>query len=271
MSAIDKYNARARAANSLLCVGLDSDMQRLPPPFRQAAAPQLEFNRHIIDRTAPFAAAYKFNIAFYEAQGAAGLRQLGESLAYLQRHHPDILTICDAKRADIGNTSAAYARAIFENFGFDALTLNPYLGMDALQPFLNYAHKGCIILCRTSNAGAAHIQDLPAPDRPLWQVIAEKVAGEWNKNGNCMLVVSARHPAEMATVRALTGEMTFLVPGVGAQGGEAGAVLRAGSNSAGLGLIINSSRSIIFAEDPAAAACELSDSINAARRDSDCV
>ncbi len=262
MNAIDKYNARADNVDSLLCIGLDSDLARLPKAFLNHETPQLAFNRHIIDATAEYAAAFKFNIAFYEVNGAAGWRQLAQSLEYLRQHHPDALTICDAKRGDIGNTSAAYARSIFIELGFDAVTLNPFLGRDALQPFLDYSGKGCIILCRTSNPGAAEIQDLKVAGRPLWQLVAEKVAREWNDQRNCMLVVSATNPDEMAQIRALTGDMTFLVPGIGAQGGDIEAVLKTGLNSAGRGLIINSSRGIIFADDPAGAAAALRAAIN---------
>lgn len=265
MNAIDKYDARAREINSLVCVGLDSDLEKLPNSFRRETSPQLAFNRHIIDASAEFAAAFKFNMAFYEAEGADGWRQLAGSLAYIRERHPDILTISDAKRADIGNTNAAYARAIFGELGFDAVTLNPYLGRDALQPFLDYKDKGCIILCRTSNPGAADIQNLPVGDHPLWQAVAKKVQSDWNENGNCMLVASGTNPAEMAVIRAIAGDMTLLVPGIGAQGGDVEAVLSAGLNSAGRGLIINSSRGIIFAADPAAAAAELRDAINAQR------
>ena len=265
MNAIEKYDARAQAINSLVCVGLDSDIDKLPSAFRQQASPQLAFNRAIIDATAEFAAAFKFNIAFYEACGADGWRQLADSLAYLRQRHPEILAICDAKRADIGNTSAAYARAIFDELGFDAVTLNPYLGRDALQPFLDHDEKACIVLCRTSNPGSADIQNLEVDGRPLWQAIAEKVAREWNDSGNCMLVASGANPIEMARIRAIAGDMTLLVPGIGAQGGEVEAVLRAGLNSAGRGLIINSSRAIIFAADPAAAAADLRAAINAHR------
>ena len=265
MNATDKYDARVKSAGSLVCVGLDSDLDKLPGAFRQNESPQLAFNRHIIDATAEFAAAFKFNIAFYEANGADGWRQLAQSLAYLQQHHPDILTICDAKRADIGNTSAAYARAIFSELGFDAVTLNPYLGRDAVQPFLDQRDKACIILCRTSNPGSADMQDLEVGDQPLWQLVAEKVQSEWNANGNCMMVASATNPTEMARIRAIAGEMTLLAPGIGAQGGDIAAVLNAGLNSAGRGLIINSSRGIIFAADPAAAAAELRTAINGYR------
>ncbi len=265
MNAIDKYDARAQAVNSLVCVGLDSDLEKLPDRYRRDPSPQLAFNRDIIDATAEFAAAFKFNMAFYEAEGADGWRQLAGSIDYLRQRHPDILTICDAKRADISNTSAAYARAIFGDLGFDAVTLNPYLGRDALQPFLDHKHNACIILCRTSNPGSADIQSLAVGDRRLWQLVAKKVAAEWNTNGNCMMVVSAANPAEMAQIRAIAVDMTLLAPGIGAQGGEVEAVVRAGLNSAGRGLIINSSRSIIFAADPAAAAAELRDAINACR------
>ena len=265
MNAKDKYSARVDSAHSLLCVGLDSDKRKLPPAFRQQPAPQLAFNRHIIDITADFAAAFKFNIAFYEANGADGWRQLADSMTFLRARHPDILTICDAKRADIGNTSAAYAHAIFDQLGFDAITLNPYLGRDALQPFLDYADKACIILCRTSNPGAAELQDLRLGERPLWRIVAEKTAREWNANGNCMLVASGTNPREVAAIREIAGEMTLLVPGIGAQGGDVKAVIAAGLNRAGHGLIINSSRGIIFADDPALAAASLRDAINAGR------
>lgn len=261
MNAVDKYNQRADAVDSLLCVGLDSDTDRLPLQFGAQEWPQLAFNRHIIEQTAPYAAAFKFNMAFYEAKGAVGWRQLALSLEHLRRHHPDILTICDGKRADIGNTSAAYARAIFEELGFDAVTVNPYLGRDAVQPFLDYGGKAVIILCRTSNPGAGELQDLRVDGRPLWQIVAERAAA-WNDNGNCMLVAAATYPDELAQIRALVGDMTFLAPGIGAQGGDIRAVVEAGLNRQGRGLIINSSRGIIFAKSPAQAAKTLRDHIN---------
>ena len=265
MNAVAKYDARAAAAKSLVCVGLDSDIARLPATFQQQPEPQLAFNRRVIDLCAEFAAAFKFNIAFYEANGAEGWRQLADSIQFLRARHPDILTICDAKRADIGNTSAAYAQAIFDQLGFDAVTLNPYLGRDSLQPFLDYADKACVILCRTSNPGAAELQNLRLGRQPLWRIVAEKVASEWNAAGNCMLVASGVNPTEMARIRAIAGDMTLLVPGIGAQGGDVKAVIDAGLNSAGRGLILNSSRGIIFAHDPAEAARSLRDAINACR------
>ena len=261
MNAIDKYNQRADAVDSLLCVGLDSDTDRLPIRFGAQEWPQFTFNRHIIEQTADFAAAFKFNMAFYEAKGAAGWRQLALSLEHLHEHYPDILTICDGKRADIGNTSAAYARAIFEELGFDAVTVNPYLGRDAVQPFLDYGDKAVIVLCRTSNPGAGELQDLRVDGRRLWQIVAE-LAAAWNDNGNCMLVAAATYPDELAQIRALVGDMTFLVPGIGAQGGDIEAVVESGLNQHGRGLIINSSRGIIFAKSPAQAAKNLRDHIN---------
>lgn len=262
MNAIEKYNQRARAANSLLCIGLDSDINQLPEAFIHYEYPLFTFNRWIIEQTHEYVGAYKPNIAFYEARGDRGLASLRMTLEYLREHHPDIVTICDAKRGDMGSTSAAYARAMFDWFDFDMVTLNPYLGREGLQPFLDRREKGCIILCRTSNSTAGELQDLQVGDKTLWQVVAEKATHEWNDNQNCLLVVGATYPAAIREVRAITGEMTLLIPGVGAQGGEVGEVVRAGLNSANLGLIISASRSVIFAENPGEAAQRLRDEIN---------
>src|SRR5664279_2496120 len=160
MSIVDKYNRRADAVNSLLCVGLDSALDKLPERFRADEHPQFAFNRWIIKQTHSFASAYKPNIAFYEARGDQGLRDLKLTLDYLREQHPDIFTICDAKRADIGSTNAGYVEAIFDWLGFDAVTLHPYLGREALAPFLERRDRACIILCRTSNPGAGELQDL---------------------------------------------------------------------------------------------------------------
>jgi orotidine-5'-phosphate decarboxylase len=262
MNAITRYEQRASAVNSLLCVGLDSDYSRLPASFQREERPQFAFNRWIIDQTHPYVSAYKPNMAFYEARGAQGIRELALTLDYLREHYPDILTICDAKRADIGSTSTAYAHAIFDELGFDAVTLHPYLGRDALAPFLERADRGCIILCRTSNPGAGEFQDRIVGGQPLWEVVARQVCAEWNSAGNCMLVVGATYPDELRRVRAIAGEMTLLVPGVGTQGGDITAVMGAGLNRSGLGLIVSASRSVLFADDPAAAARELRDHLN---------
>jgi len=258
---IEKYNTRAQTIDSLLCVGLDADFDKLPERFRQMKNPQFEFNIWIIEQTHEYAAAFKSNIAFYEARGSQGIQELKQTMEYLQEKHPEIYTICDCKRADIGNTNNGYVTSLFDWFGFDAITINPYLGREAVQPFLDRKNKGCIILCRTSNPGAGELQDLVVNKKPIWQIIAEKVRDEWNGNNNCLLVVGATIPAEMEKIRALVGDMTFLVPGVGAQGGSVQDVLRAGRNSQGLGVIINSSRGIIFADSPQKEAQKLRDEI----------
>lgn len=263
-TSLDRLGARIEAVDSMLCVGLDSAVRRLPHRFAQADRPQLAFNRWVIDQTHPYVAAYKPNMAFYEARGAAGWDELAETLAYLRTVEPRIFTICDAKRADIDSTNAGYVAGLLDGLGFDAVTLHPYLGQEALRPFLDRADKACIVLCRTSNQGAGELQDLETPGGPLWEVVASRVRDEWNANGNCMLVVGATYPAELARARALCPDMTFLVPGVGAQGGDVSAVIEAGVDSHGRGLLINASRSIIFAEDPAAEARQLRDEIRAA-------
>jgi orotidine-5'-phosphate decarboxylase len=264
-SILDKYNRRVEAIGSLVCIGLDSETERIPPRFSGEDFPQFAFNRWIIDRTAEYAAAIKPNMAFYEARGAAGFDELHMTMEYLRAQHPEIVTICDAKRADIGNTNRGYVTAIFDEMGFDAVTLHPYLGREALAPFLERTDKACIILCRTSNPGAGEFQDMDVEGRPLWQAVAEKVDRDWNSNGNCMLVVGATYPDEMRAIRAIAPDITFLVPGVGAQGGDAGSVVAAGLDAHGRGLMISSSRDIIFSADPVGAARELRDEINAAR------
>jgi orotidine-5'-phosphate decarboxylase len=265
---IDKYNKRAKEINSLLCVGLDADFSKIPEKFKQMEFPQFEFNKWIIDETHEYAAAFKANIAFYEARGDKGIKELKMTMEFLQKNYPDIFTICDCKRADIGNTNQGYVDSLFDWFGFDAITLHPYLGSEALLPFLDRKDKGCIILCRTSNPGAGEFQDLEISDpsttlraKPLWQVIAEEVSKNWNRNNNCMLVVGATYPEEMKKIRKIAGEMTFLVPGVGAQGGDLSKVLKVGLNSEGLGLIIHSARSIIFSDNPKTEAQKLCEEI----------
>jgi orotidine-5'-phosphate decarboxylase len=262
MNTIEKYNRRVDEINSLVCVGLDTDSKKLPDWYKKRALPQLDFNRHIITETAEFASAYKFNMAFYEANGAEGINELALSVEYLRDLHPNIPIICDAKRSDIGNTSEAYAYAIFEQLGFDAVTLNPYLGRDALQSFLDYKDKACIILCRTSNQGSGEFQNLKVDGKPLWQIVTGRVATEWNANDNCMLVMGATYPDELAQVRSIVGDMTLLVPGIGAQGGDIEATVKAGLNRQSKGLIINSSRGIIFSKKPKSSAQTLRDKIN---------
>ena len=253
-------------AGSLLCVGLDPEIDRIPARFRGEASTLFAFNRWIIEQTHLFAAAYKPNMAFYEFQGSRGIAELELTMEYLRGEHPEIPTICDAKRGDIGNSNRGYVASIFDVMGFDAVTLHPYLGKDALAPFLERHDKVCIILCRTSNPGAGEFQDLQSGGRPLWETVAMRVSAEWNVAGNCMLVVGATYPEEMRRIRAIAPAIPFLVPGVGAQGGDVAAVVSAGLDAQGKGILISSSRAIIFNNDPAAAARDLRDEINAARK-----
>lgn len=266
MSAIiDKYHARSRAIASFVCVGLDNDITRLPERFATSETPQYDFNRWVIDQTAPYAAAFKLNSAFYEARGAQGWQEMTQTVAYLRDQYPDIVTICDAKRADIDNTNEGYVAAIFDHIGFDAITLHPYLGGETLLPFLERTDKASIILCRTSNRYSGELQDLDVGGMPLWAHIAKQVSNHWNVNDNCMLVVGATYPDDLKRVREIAPTMPFLVPGVGAQGGDAAAVMQNGLTANGDGLIINSSRGIIFAESPKEAAETLRNTLNAAR------
>ena len=261
--AIDRHD-------SWVCVGLDPEPEKLPAILRHRPQAILEFNRAIIDATADLVCAYKPQIAHYAAVGAED--QLLETIRYIRERAPGVPVILDSKRGDIGSTAEKYAREAFERFGADAVTVNPYLGRDAAEPFLAYKDKGVIVLCRTSNAGAREFQDLQVGGRKLYEIVAEHVARDWNVHGNCLLVVGATYPEELAAVRACAGEMTFLVPGVGAQGGDVECVVRQGRNAKGRGLIVNSSRGILYAgsgEDFAVAArratLELRAAINAAR------
>ncbi len=262
MNIIDKYNQRAILVNSLLCVGLDADFKKLPEKFKALENPQFEFNKWIIDQTAEFVSAFKPNMAFYEARGEQGVKELKMTLDYLAQNHPGIFTICDAKRGDIGNTNNGYITFIFDWLGVDAVTLQPYPGKEALKPFLDRKDKACIVWCRTSNPGAGEFQDLKVDGKPLWQIVAENVNTTWNYNYNCMLVAGATYPEELGQIRKIVGDMTLLVPGVGAQGGDVKACVEAGINSKKLGLIISTSRAVIFAENPAEEAKKLRDEIN---------
>lgn len=261
---IEKLTNASRRNCSLVCVGLDPDPARMPKGITVT-----EFNRAIIEATSDLVCAYKPNIAFYEAMGNEGIDAL---LATRDAVPADIPVIIDAKRGDIGNTAKAYADALFSNWGFDAATVNPYLGLDALQPFLDHKEKGVIILCRTSNASATDFQslicDYEGQKRPLFEVVAIK-AGQWNTGGNVCLVVGATYPEELKLVREIQPEMPILIPGIGAQGGDLAQTIRYGTDAQGEKAIINSSRQILyasrgkdFAEAARAAALELRDSIN---------
>lgn len=242
-----KYDAITGKNNSLVCVGLDSDLNKLPEAVKKEKYPQFAFNKAIIDATHDLVCAYKPNSAYYEAYGSEGIRALKMTFDYLRQTYPDIVTILDAKRADIGSTNEGYVTYAFDYLGADAITLHPYLGSQALKPFLDRVDKGCIILCRTSNPGAGELQDLVVNGEKLYQVVARKIASNWNKNGNCLLVVGATYLDELSQVRAIAPQMTFLIPGIGAQGGDVEKTVKAGRNTKGAGMIINSSRGIIFA------------------------
>ncbi len=270
-----KFVQRLRRAwvsgDTLLCVGLDPDPARLPPALAAAQHPLFEFGRAIVDATADLVCAFKPQIAYYAAARAED--QLEMTIAHVRRHYPDIPVILDAKRGDIGSTAAMYAREAFERYQADAVTVNPYLGFEALAPFLDYRDKGVIVLCRTSNPGAREVQDMVSGGRKLYQLIAEKAAREWNANDNVLLVVGATYPAELAQVRAIVGEIPILVPGVGAQGGDVAAVLANGATADGAGLIISSSRAVLYAGSGAdyadvarSTALQLRDEINRWRK-----
>jgi orotidine-5'-phosphate decarboxylase len=242
---VAKLKERWAKADSLLCVGLDPDPAKLPSPLRGHPDALFEFGRAIIEATHDLVCAYKPQIAYYAAQ--RGEEPLARTLEYLRREHPDIPLILDAKRGDIGSTAEQYASEAFDRYGADAVTVNPYLGGDSLEPFTRRRDKGVVILCRTSNPGAQDLQDLDVGGEPLYVHVARKAAREWNAHGNCALVVGATWPEPMRRVRAIAGEMPFLVPGVGAQGGDVQALVQAGRTADGTGLIVNSSRGILYA------------------------
>lgn len=252
----EKLDAIVSKNNSLVCVGLDSEIDMIPETIRNGAHPQTTFNKMIVEATHEMVCAYKLNTAFYEQRGKGGIEALQMTCDYIKSTYPEIPIIIDAKRGDIGNTNLAYVKFVFDYLSGDAVTVNPYVGREGLQPFLDKKEKGIIILCKTSNPGSGEFQD------GLWQKVAENVARDWNKNGNCLLVVGATYPEELAAVRKIVGDMTLLVPGIGAQGGEVDATVKAGLNSKKAGMIINSSRGIIFSDDPGLAAKTLRDSIN---------
>jgi len=247
MNIYKKLNEIINKNNSLVCVGLDSAIEKIPSHLQSEKYPQFTFNKAIIDATADIVCAYKPNSAFYEARGEKGMKELKMTFDYIHCNHPDIVTILDAKRADIGNTNDGYVKYIFDYLGADCVTLHPYLGREALEPFLKRENKASIILCRTSNPGAGEFQDLTINGQPFYLKVAEQIKKVWNRNDNCMLVVGATYPEEMKKVRLLVGDMPFLVPGIGAQRGDMEKTVKAGIDKNKRGMIISSSRGIIFA------------------------
>ena len=233
------------ANQSLLCVGLDPDPSLMP------TEEVFTFNKGIVDATHDLVCAYKPNLAFYEALGLSGLTALKHTIEHIRKAAPGVILLADAKRGDVGNTAVAYARALFEVWGFDAATINPYGGQDAVQPFLDYHDKGIFVWCRSSNPGAGDFQDTLVTDRdgyqrPLYQAVALR-AGEWDRYGNVGLVVGATYPEELEQVRGLCPEMPFLIPGVGSQQGDLRQAVRHGTTSSGRRALLSSSRGIIYA------------------------
>lgn len=272
---LEKLLKAERQSQSLLCVGLDPEPERLPEGLRALPVEMavVQFCRAIIEATAPYASAYKPNLAFFEVLGPAGLLALQEILRAVPAHIP---VIADAKRGDIGNTARNYAAAFFETYGFDAVTVNPYLGLDAVAPFLAYRDKGVLLLCHTSNPGAHDFQNLPVQEedgrvRPFYEVVARRVL-DWNEAGNCGLVVGATYPQEMQVVRELCPELPILVPGIGVQGGDLEAMVPLAMDKRGERAMISASRAILYAGSDkhyaaaaGDAARELRDRINRAR------
>ena len=267
----DKLSNIVHDNNSLLCVGLDIDEEKIPNfLFSDKKSPFFEFNKSIIDSTKDFVCAYKLNMAFYEALNEDSYDILKRTLDYIPKN---IIKIIDGKRNDIGNTAKKYAKSIFKNLNADATTINPYLGEDGIKPFLEYKNKCSFILCRTSNNSAIDFQDLLISNKPLYDIVAEKIK-EWNYYDNCGAVVGATYPDELKKIRNILGEnIPILIPGIGAQGGNVKKTIKVGTNKKGNMAIINSSRGIIysgkdenFSNDSRKAAKSLRDEINKYRK-----
>lgn len=264
----EKLNEICIKKNSHLCIGLDVDLDKIPSFLLQSTEPLFAFCKSIIDSTTAFAAAFKINTAFFEAYGVRGWQNLVKIIAYLPA---DVITIADAKRADIGNSSRMYARAFFKELSFDAITINPYLGYDAISPFIEDEAHGVFILCVTSNEGTYDFQHIYDGEKYLFEHVALKTM-QWNTKNNCGLVVGATHPAELQRVRHVAPDIPFLIPGIGAQGGDLAMSVKSALNSPRATAIFNSSRGIIyrtsdksFADRAAKEASLLRDNINKLR------
>ncbi len=252
MSFMSALKQRWEQADTLVCVGLDPEPAKFPATFANDPDAVFHFCRDIVDATAEYVCAFKPQIAHFAALAAES--SLHRLIAHIHAAHPDIPVILDSKRGDIGSTAQHYASEAFDRYQADAATVNPYLGRDSVQPFLDRADKGVVILCRTSNPGASDLQDLPVQSendgaRPLYQHVAETIARDWNAHGNCALVVGATWPQQLREVRAIVGDLPFLVPGVGAQGGDVEAVVTNAKTTDGTGLIVSSSRAILYASN----------------------
>ena len=255
MNFTQQLAAAWQTTQSLLCVGLDPDPAKFPAHLKGRSEAIFEFCKTIVDATADLACSFKPQIAYFAAHRAED--QLEALIAHIHEKHPGIPVILDAKRGDIGATAEQYAIEAFERFRADAVTVNPYMGRDSVEPYLAYSDKGVILLCRTSNPGGSDLQFLDVGGKKLYEHVAELVATKWNTTGQCALVVGATFPGEIARVREIVGDLPLLVPGIGAQGGDVEATLNAGKTTEGTGLMINSSRAILYAgkdENYAAAA-----------------
>jgi len=268
---VEKLRRRWAGHNTLLCVGLDPDLERFPEPLRQRKDAIFAFNRAIIDATADLVCAFKPQVAHYSAYGAED--QLVATIDYIRREHPEVLVLLDAKRGDIGSTAEMYAREAFDRYQADAVTVNPYMGFDAVAPFLARSDKGVVVLCRTSNPGARTFQDLPVEGKPLYLRVAEEAVLRWNQHGNVALAVGATYPAELRKLRELAGDVPFLVLGVGAQGASVIDAVDNGLDSQGAGMLISTSRAVLYASIGAdferaarGKALSLRDEINRARQ-----
>ncbi|TCS36221.1 orotidine-5'-phosphate decarboxylase [Paucimonas lemoignei] len=243
---IDKLTAAWTGNDSLLCIGLDPDIQKLPEELQEEPDAIYAFCKDIIDDTADLVCAFKPQIAYFAALGAE--EELEAICRYIREQYPHIPIVLDAKRGDIGATAEQYAREAFERYRADAVTVNPYMGFDSVAPYLEWKDRGVIVLCRTSNPGGSDLQFLDVGGKPLYQHVAQLVADKWNTNGQCGLVVGATFPKEIEEVRRIVGDMPLLVPGIGAQGGDIAATVAAGRTAAGTGMMINSSRAILYAK-----------------------
>lgn len=258
MRFVDHLDQTAKKNNSLLCVGLDVDLKKIPANLINSEDPFFLFNKSIIDATKDLVCAYKPNSAFYEMYGLPGISSLMKTIDYL--HELGLPVILDAKRGDVGHSSDAYAKAAFQAFKADAVTVSPYMGYDSVKPFLDYPDKGVFVLCLTSNAGSRDFET-KGDKEPLYLTVA-KHANAWNEHGNCGLVVGATKPEEIKEIRQIAGDMPLLIPGVGAQGGDLAAAVKFGINKQGLRAVINSSRGILYAADPRTEAKKLRDEMN---------
>lgn len=242
----EKLDAAWARSASLLMVGLDPDPARFPAELQGRPDAVFEFCREIVDATAPYVCGFKPQIAYFAAVGAED--QLEALCRHIRSEHPDLPLVLDAKRGDIGSTAEQYAREAYERYNADAVTVNPYMGHDSVAPYLEWNDRGVIVLCRTSNPGGSDLQFIEdAQGTPLYLRVASLVADKWNRNGQCGLVVGATFPAEIAKVRARVGDMPLLIPGIGAQGGSVPDTVQAGRDSRGTGMMINSSRAILYA------------------------